>query len=71
MTISENRLNKFLESEVGNRIHLSLHPPNGDTVISSLDVNICYVSIGMELYSFSGISEGVYNKLVQVFDVRR
>jgi len=70
MNASEQQLKDFLESNSSEVIHLSLKPQGMHTTIENGAVNLCYVEVFGNEYTFGGISEQVYDDLVTAYDWR-
>lgn len=63
-------LKEYLQSNKDKVIYLSLHPEQGNTIISKEAVNRCVVSISGIEKEFTGIAEKDYDKLVNKYDWR-
>jgi hypothetical protein len=72
MNLSEIQLTEFLEfKKDGNYImHLSLMPQGDNTIIEKEALNLCKVKVHGNEYLFGGISETVYDRLVDIYDIR-
>ena len=66
-TESEKQLKKFLKAKKDYRMKLILRPQGDIAGILKEPINLCEVNIGSNTYSFGGISEDFYDKMVDRF----
>ena len=69
MNISESHLYAHLQTlkRNGKVIHLSLHPQGDNTTIEPEPINLCKIETHGKKYTYGGISEPVYDWLVERF----
>ena len=67
---SEIQLENFLARKQETYTTLSLRPQGDYTTLNENAINICMVSNNGREYLFGGISEGFYDKMVNIYDWR-